>query len=565
MTNQVSISTLRHPKESVYFTLGAIVGAFAWLLLIWLVILFIWFAVPILLALWIAERFFRAELFGNSVRVTNEQFPEILEIANRHCYALNLTRIPDMFVVSGNGVISALAIKRLKDNYILLSSNLIDTLLAHNSRAELSAILGHEIAHHAAGHLAWWRKLLLMPAKLLPFFGAAYSRACELTADRVGMYLCGSKDAATRALITLACGSKVLSPKANIEAFKLQENYLPGFFAFLHDLYSVHPRMTKRVLALEDAAYLLPPSIVNQQPISHPILDPSGQKEMHATHPATSVSLKQSLLNSSVPTSASLPFPGTTTESPGASADLSKLVAPLFGWIKTNKLLAGSIVGTAVLFFAVYKLFLQADPIKDAKRVAEAYCECGKATTERLLAKEKEFRTQLNAGTFKIRTIAQSEHDHIIVSDEATFLKCNDMAYTLYNEARSRFEKNAEDLHKFESALAEQRSLCADERANELNDVRSQVQMRIRALPYYVQQEAEPPPPMEQDAAAPSTTIGFITGDGVRLRSEPSTEGIIITKFAKGTQVEVLEWLEGWVRIRYQGYEGYVSADFIRQ
>jgi uncharacterized protein YgiM (DUF1202 family) len=212
----------------------------------------------------------------------------------------------------------------------------------------------------------------------------------------------------------------------------------------------------------------------------------------------------------------------------------------------------------------VYKLFIQADPIKDAKRVAEAYCDCSKANTDRLLAKEKELLARFDAGSFKIRTVAQSELNSI-ESDLAEFQKCNDMAYALHNEARSWFEKNAEDSYKFESALAEQRSLCADARANELNDIRSQVQMRIHALPYYVQQEAVPPPPMEQVAAAPSTTIGFITGDGVRLRSDPSTEGIIITKFAKGTQVEVLEWLEGWVRIRYQGYEGYVSADFIRQ
>jgi Zn-dependent protease with chaperone function len=71
------------------------------------------------------------------------------------------------------------------------------------------------------------------------------------------MYLCGDKDAACRGLAALACGSKVLSPKTNLRAFKDQELALPWLFAFLHDLYSSHPRLTKRVAALEEAASLV--------------------------------------------------------------------------------------------------------------------------------------------------------------------------------------------------------------------------------------------------------------------------------------------------------------------
>ena len=91
----------------------------------------------------------------------------------------------------------------------------------------------------------------------IPFLGGAYSRACELTADRIGVYLCGDKDAACRGLIALACGSKLLSPTTNLQAFKEQERELPWFFAFWNDLYSSHPRLTMRVAALEDAARLV--------------------------------------------------------------------------------------------------------------------------------------------------------------------------------------------------------------------------------------------------------------------------------------------------------------------
>lgn len=251
------VSSLRHPKEEAFFILGAVVGGIAWLLIIWLVILFFWLAIPIAIFLWILDQSFRAKLLGNSIRVSHEQYPEIYEIVDSHSKAVNLKKPPSVFIVNSQGAINAFAVKFLKDKYIILFSDLVDLMLAHGSTKELSSIIGHEIGHHAAGHTAWWKQILLKPAMILPFFGAAYSRACELTADRIALYLCGDKDATHRGLIALACGSKLLGPKTSVEAFKQQENLLSPVFAFFHDLYSSHPRITKRVLALEDATQLV--------------------------------------------------------------------------------------------------------------------------------------------------------------------------------------------------------------------------------------------------------------------------------------------------------------------
>ncbi len=91
---------------------------------------------------------------------------------------------------------------------------------------------------------------------LIPFFYSAYSRSCELTADRIGAYLCGSRETANRALAMLACGSYTLSPRTNIAALKDQERQLNKFFAFIGDLFSTHPRITKRLMEIENAAHL---------------------------------------------------------------------------------------------------------------------------------------------------------------------------------------------------------------------------------------------------------------------------------------------------------------------
>ncbi|MBI4707179.1 MAG: M48 family metalloprotease [Candidatus Omnitrophica bacterium] len=247
-----SILSLRHPKESFYFLIAAIAGGIVWLALIWLVILFIWVAIPVAIGLWIAEQFFKSWYLGNSVKLSKEQYPEIFEIVEKHSRIFNLNKHPDVFIVNSEGKTNALAAKFLKTKYILLYSSLIDRMLSHNSLAELSSIIGHELGHHIAGHTAIWKNLLLKPAMFVPFLGPAYFRACELTADRIGAFLAGDKDAASLALMTLACGSSFLAPKINAEAFKNQEKQLSSFFAFLNDLWATHPRITKRVLSLEE-------------------------------------------------------------------------------------------------------------------------------------------------------------------------------------------------------------------------------------------------------------------------------------------------------------------------
>jgi Zn-dependent protease with chaperone function len=257
----VRISALRHPKESVYFTIAAIAGTLGWLCLIPIILLFSCVAIPLLvvvgITLWITQQRYKANMMGHSVRVSQDQYPEIFEIVDLHCRALGLAAPPAVFVVSSDGEVNAFARRVLKDKYVLLLSELIDVMLAHGSTKELSSIIGHELGHHAAGHTAWWKETLVMPAMCIPFLGGAYLRACELTADRIGLHLCGDKDAACRGLTALACGSKVLSPRTNVQAFKDQERAMPGLGAFLNDVYSFHPRLTKRVMALEDAARLV--------------------------------------------------------------------------------------------------------------------------------------------------------------------------------------------------------------------------------------------------------------------------------------------------------------------
>ncbi|MGL5712616.1 MAG: SH3 domain-containing protein [Paraclostridium sp.] len=54
-----------------------------------------------------------------------------------------------------------------------------------------------------------------------------------------------------------------------------------------------------------------------------------------------------------------------------------------------------------------------------------------------------------------------------------------------------------------------------------------------------------------------------ITGNGVNFRKGPGTNYSSITKFNKGTKVEFLGTEGSWIKLKYNGTEGYVHSDYV--
>ena len=240
---------LRHPKERLFFALGAILGGMGWVVLVWVAWLFL---LPLVLVFWLTGLYVQALLYGQAVGLSEEQFPHLYTMVREMAAELGLAETPAVFVLSGQGALNALAMRFFSGRYILLYGELVDLMLRRGALAELRMVVGHELAHHALGHISLWKRILLVPAFFIPFFGAAYSRACELSADRVGMMLARDRAAARRALLTLALGSEALAAEVKPEAFVAQEQHVPKVVGFLMELFATHPRMTRRVLALAE-------------------------------------------------------------------------------------------------------------------------------------------------------------------------------------------------------------------------------------------------------------------------------------------------------------------------
>ena len=50
----------------------------------------------------------------------------------------------------------------------------------------------------------------------------------------------------------------------------------------------------------------------------------------------------------------------------------------------------------------------------------------------------------------------------------------------------------------------------------------------------------------------------------IRLREEPNTNCTTLSGIDRGVKLEVLETLEGWYKVSYNGKTGYVSADYVK-
>ncbi len=248
----MDIGQLRHPKEKLYRTICMVIGGLIWALALFGTMFGILIMLlPLALSLWLVEKFFQASIYGNAVHVNQQQYAELDSISHEVAKQLGLTDKPDLFVINANGMINALAIKFLSGKYVLLFSNLVDLMWEEGrSKNQLRTVIAHELAHHAAGHVNFWIDLLIKPAMFVPFLGAAYSRACELTADRIAAQVVQDSNASIAALITLASGSRELIQQTSIQAFINQEHQVPGFFGLLQELISTHPRMTRRVIEM---------------------------------------------------------------------------------------------------------------------------------------------------------------------------------------------------------------------------------------------------------------------------------------------------------------------------
>lgn len=241
------VTVVRWPTEQGLLVLVVLAALAMWALFV-LSIVGAFYAFFILLFLFAAHLLLVTYVRGSAVRLSEEQFPELHARVATLAARAGLTPVPEAYVMQQGGALNAFATRFLRSRMIVLYTDLLDA--CGNDAGARDMVIGHELGHHRAGHLDF--QWLIAPGMLVPFLGAAYSRARELTCDRWGAALCGDEDGALRGLAILAAGGR-LGPNVNLRAFAAQRASLDTGWMTLGTWLSTYPPLSFRVEALRPA------------------------------------------------------------------------------------------------------------------------------------------------------------------------------------------------------------------------------------------------------------------------------------------------------------------------
>lgn len=257
------VRTERTAKEKAYGAVTLALGPPLWALIVFgllngldhprtasLTAVYIAYGIIIAIVYWVSSAAYRASAYGNMILLGPQQLPGLHAMVVEGAAELGLNPPPKAFLYNSNGLLNAYARRLLGGRYVFLTSALVEV----ESDEQIRFVIGHELGHHAAGHLSTWRNFLRLPAYLIPFLRPAYSRAREYTSDRIGARLAKDRAVPQSALMMLGCGCGRVNRSLSCEAFMAQERMVPPIFGWLTEIVRSHPRLTRRLAALNSQA-----------------------------------------------------------------------------------------------------------------------------------------------------------------------------------------------------------------------------------------------------------------------------------------------------------------------
>ncbi|GAB3109499.1 M48 family metallopeptidase [Janibacter alkaliphilus] len=201
------------------------------------------------LIFWFARAMEYARLRANAVRMSPNQFPEGYRMLVEAAEQFGLRRVPDAYVVPGSGTINAFAVGHGFRRFVAVYSDLFEVGGEARDPEALRYVISHEVGHHAAGHVSYFRLVFMVVINQIPFLGPALSRSQEYTADNYGYQ--ASPQGALGGMAVLAAG-KYLNADVNVNELADRAATEKGFWLHLVNWRSGHPIITWRTHALRD-------------------------------------------------------------------------------------------------------------------------------------------------------------------------------------------------------------------------------------------------------------------------------------------------------------------------
>lgn len=187
----------------------------------------------------------------NSVKLSDKQLPEVYAIVKNLSRSLNLTNVPNSYLLQSGGTLNAFAKKFMGSNNVVIYSDLLEAFYEGNIDA-VEFVVAHELGHIKRTHFL--KSLLIFPSAIVPFLAPAYNRACELTCDNIGKFF--NPKGAVDGLLILA-GGKRIAREINLQAYIEQQYTDTGFWRWMAEKSMMnHPPLYKRLANVYDHTIL---------------------------------------------------------------------------------------------------------------------------------------------------------------------------------------------------------------------------------------------------------------------------------------------------------------------
>lgn len=240
----ISDNHLIHHKEKTYFTISLIFSLALWVVLTLITFgtLLLCIAFGILFG-FIIKKIYLAHIQGYGVEVTEHQFGEWYTEVKRISHEMHLKEIPKVYIYNMNGILNAFAFRIFSRHFVVISTATLEA--CNDDISHISFVLAHEIAHHVRKHTHYVS--LLLPSRILPWLGNAYSRACEYTCDALAMkYGTRNKENTLEGISILATTSLARSKKINGHAYITQAKDVEDFWPAVVLTNATHPFTSMR-------------------------------------------------------------------------------------------------------------------------------------------------------------------------------------------------------------------------------------------------------------------------------------------------------------------------------
>lgn len=186
------------------------------------------------------EKILRVQYTGSNLRVTDRNFPEVMDALREVCETLCMPSVPNLYIRWAYDVNAFTA--GVESPIIVLDSGCID-LLSHE---ELLFIIGHEVGHIKSQHVLYHQMASVIPI-LGEILGAAtlgigglistgfqipllnWVRMSEFTADRAGLLACQDPKIATSALMKTAGVPHKYFDRMSVDDFITQAREFEGY------------------------------------------------------------------------------------------------------------------------------------------------------------------------------------------------------------------------------------------------------------------------------------------------------------------------------------------------